>query len=291
MVKYFLTTQTYHGVLHKKITIQSLCEGILAIFVPMKFIDTHAHLYLEQFENDLQKMITEAKANNVERVVLPNIDAGSSESLIKLYESDPRFFTPMMGLHPCSVNDGYKEELEQIEAQFLRQDFACVGEIGLDYYWDTLHKAEQIDAFRTQIAWSKEKNLPIAVHCREAFDDILDILEDEQDGKLKGVLHCFTGNKEQAKRLTDIGFYLGIGGVLTYKNSGLDKTLEGMNLEHLLLETDAPYLSPVPFRGKRNESSYLIYIAEKLAEVLGVKLEEVSIKTTENAKKLFSIKD
>lgn len=253
----------------------------------MKIIDTHAHLYVDQFESDIEDVIAEAKSNNIEKVVLPNIDGASSESLIKLYKSDPSFFTPMMGLHPCSVNQDYKKEIRLIEKQFLRQDFASVGEIGLDYYWDTSYKQQQIDAFRTQIAWSKEMKLPIAVHCRDAFDDILNILEEEQNGQLKGVLHCFTGSSEQAKRLIDIGFYLGIGGVLTYKNSGLDKTVAEIDLKHLVLETDAPYLSPVPFRGKRNQSSYLIYIAEKLAEVLGLSLEEIAKETTSNAKDLF----
>lgn len=255
----------------------------------MKFIDTHAHLYLDQFEKDLKEVLKEARLSKIERVVLPNIDASSSEKLINLYQSDPQFFSPMMGLHPCSVNEEYKAELKQIEAQFLRQDFVSVGEIGLDYYWATKHKAAQIDAFKRQIAWSKEHKLPIAVHCREAFDDILSILEAEQNGNLKGVLHCFTGNEEQAKRLIGIGFYLGIGGVLTYKNSGLDKTIAPINLESLVLETDAPYLSPVPFRGKRNQSGYLIYIAEKLAEVKGLHIEEIAEKTTKNAKVLFDL--
>ena len=274
----------------KKLQLNRIVKPFLAIFVLMKFIDTHAHLYVEEFENDIHEVVKAAKANNIERVVLPNIDADSSEKLIALHQSDPSFFTPMMGLHPCSVDEAYKTELDQIERHFLRHDFASVGEIGLDYYWDTKHKEAQIDAFRTQIAWAKDKKLPIAVHCREAFDDILSILEDEQDGNLRGVLHCFTGNPEQAQRLIDIGFYLGIGGVLTYKNSGLDKTLSQLSLDHMVLETDAPYLSPAPFRGKRNQSAYLLYIAEKLAEVLGEKLEDVATITTKNAQNLFNLK-
>ena len=164
----------------------------------MKFIDTHAHLYVEEFENDIHEVVKLAKANNIERVVLPNIDLGSSNKLIQLYQSDPSFFTPMMGLHPCSVNEAYKAELDQIEQHFLRHDFASVGEIGLDYYWDTTQKKAQIDAFRTQVAWAKDKKLPVAIHCRDAFNDILSILEQEQDGNLSGVLHCFTGNLKQA---------------------------------------------------------------------------------------------
>ena len=290
MFKHFLTIQTYCDVLLKKTTIESFCEAFLAIFVLMKFIDTHAHLYVEEFENDIHEVVKAAKANNIERVVLPNIDLGSSNKLIQLYQSDPSFFTPMMGLHPCSVNEAYKAELDQIERHFLRHNFASVGEIGLDYYWDTTHKKSQMDAFRTQVAWAKDKKLPVAIHCRDAFDDILSILEQEQDGNLRGVLHCFTGNLKQAQALTGMGLYLGIGGVLTYKNSGLDKTLSQLSLDHLVLETDAPYLSPTPFRGKRNQSAYLVYIAEKLAEVLSVKLEDVATTTTKNAQNLFNLK-
>lgn len=266
-----------------------IVKAILLIFAPMKFIDTHAHLYVEQFEEDRKAAIERAKEDSVVKVVLPNIDSTYSQNLIDLYESDKDFFVPMMGLHPTSVQEDYLEELDRIEGYFLRHNFASVGEIGLDYYWDTSKKQQQIDAFKTQISWSKAKNLPIAIHCRDAFDDILDILEKAQDGSLRGVLHCFTGNVEQAKRLIDLGFYMGIGGVLTYKNSGLDKTIEQVDLKHLLLETDAPYLSPVPFRGKRNESSYLIYIAEKLAEVKGCKLELVAAETSKNARKLFGV--
>jgi TatD DNase family protein len=255
----------------------------------MEFIDTHAHLYVDQFNGDLEAMLARAKDDKISKVVLPNIDWASSQALIDLYLSDTDFFVPMMGLHPCSVNEDYKSELDQIATHFLRHNFASVGEIGLDYYWDTSKIKEQKDAFVIQLGWSKTNNLPVAIHCRDSFDDILEILEKEQDGSLQGVLHCFTGNKEQAQRLIDLGFYLGIGGVLTYKNSGLDKVLEAIDLKHLVLETDAPYLSPVPFRGKRNESAYLIYIAEKLAEVKGCKLEQVAMHTTQNAKDLFGI--
>ena len=257
----------------------------------MEFIDTHAHLYVEQFRDDRADMIARAKDDKVTKVVLPNIDAASSQHLIDLYLSDKDFFVPMMGLHPCSVDTDYKSELDQIGAHFLRHDFVSVGEIGLDYYWDTSKIKEQKDAFVTQLGWSKAKNLPVAIHCRDSFDDILTILEKEQDGALRGVLHCFSGNREQAQRLIDLGFYLGVGGVLTYKNSGLDKVLETVDLKHLVLETDAPYLSPITFRGKRNESAYIIYIAEKLAEVQTCKLEKVATQTTLNAKILFGLTD
>lgn len=256
----------------------------------MEFIDTHAHLYLEQFEDDIEEVIQEAQNNHVSKVLLPNIDKASTDNLLNLKSKFPAFFEVMMGVHPCSIGEDYRTELKEAEAQFLRQDFVSVGEIGLDYYWETKYKAEQIKAFRTQINWAKDMKLPIAVHCREAFDDILDILDDEQDGRLRGVLHCFTGNVDQGKRLIDNGFLLGMGGVLTYKNSGLDKTVKEIDIKNLILETDAPYLSPVPFRGKRNQSAYLIYIAEKLADVHEVSLAEVAKRTSFNARELFALR-
>ena len=260
-----------------------IVKAIFGNFAYMKFIDTHAHLYVEQFNEDLQKVIENAKNDNVKKIVLPNIDAASSHQLIDLYLSDKDYFVPMMGLHPGSVQENYLEELKQIDKHFLRHNFASVGEIGLDYYWDTSKIKEQKDAFIRQIDWALEKNLPIAIHCREAFDDVLSILEKKQNGNLKGVLHCFTGNDEQAEKLIDLNFYLGIGGVLTYKNSGLDKVVKNIDLKHLVLETDAPYLSPTPFRGKRNESAYLLYIAEKLAEVQDKNIVEIAEITTKNA--------
>ncbi|MCB0510152.1 MAG: TatD family hydrolase [Chitinophagales bacterium] len=255
----------------------------------MKLIDTHAHLYLEEFEQDLALCIENAKRENIEKVVLPNVDAASAPKLLSLWQREPNFFVPMMGLHPCYVKEDYRKELAELEAYFLRHKFASVGEIGLDYYWDTTRIKEQKEAFVQQINWAKDLNLPIAVHCREAFDDILSILEKEQNGNLQGVLHCFTGSAEQAQRLVDLGFYLGIGGVVTYKNGGLDKSLASISLNNLVLETDAPYLSPVPFRGKRNESAYLIYIAEKLGEILNISIEEIAKQTSKNAKELFKI--
>ncbi|MGB1248901.1 MAG: TatD family hydrolase, partial [Chitinophagales bacterium] len=217
------------------------------------------------------------------------IDKDSSDSLIALWESDKSFFEPMMGLHPCSVKGNFREELDAIFAYFLRQKIQIVGEIGLDYYWSTEYKQQQIDAFRWQIGFAKENKMPIAVHCRNAFDDILNILEEEQDGNLTGVLHCFSGNENQAKRLIDNNFMLGLGGVLTFKNSGLDKVIANIDMKHLILETDAPYLSPTPYRGKRNETSYILYVAEKLAQVKSISLEEVADITTQNAIDLFGL--
>jgi len=256
----------------------------------MEFIDTHAHLYLNQFESDVEEVVRAARNNRVSKVILPNIDQASTHNLLDLKSNFPDYFEIMMGVHPCSVNIDYQTELRAAEAQFLRQDFVSVGEIGLDYYWETKYKVEQIKAFRTQINWAKDLKLPIAAHCREAFEDILNIIDEEQDGRLRGVLHCFTGNLDQAKQLIDNGFLLGVGGVITYKNSGLDKTITAIDLNHLILETDAPYLSPAPYRGKRNESAYLVYIAEKLAQVKDCTLEEVASRTTANAKALFNLK-
>ena len=255
----------------------------------MEFIDTHAHLYLNQFELDIEAVIQEARNNHVSKVLLPNIDSGSIDGLLRLKTKFPDYFEVMMGVHPCSIDDNYLQELKVAEAQFLTQGFVSVGEIGLDYYWDTKYKSEQIKAFRTQINWAKDLKLPIAVHCREAFADILDIIDEEQDGRLRGVLHCFTGNVDQAKQLIDNGFLLGVGGVITYRNSGLDKTITEIDLNHLILETDAPYLSPVPYRGKRNQSAYLMHIAEKLAEVKDCALTDLAMVTTANAKALFNL--
>lgn len=255
----------------------------------MKFIDTHAHLYVNQFDEDRKEMIQRAKENNVVKVLLPNIDKDSAENLLELYYSDTSFFAPMMGIHPCSINENYKTQLKEIEPYFLRQKMASVGEIGLDYYWDKTKKTEQKAAFKYQINWAKDMQLPIAVHCRESFEDVLQILDEEQNGNLKGVLHCFTGTLHQAQHLIDLGFYLGIGGVVTYKNGGLDKILEEIDVKHLILETDAPYLSPVPHRGKRNETAYLVYIAEKLAEIKGLSIDILSKTTTNNAKELFNV--
>lgn len=255
----------------------------------MEFIDTHAHLYLNQFELDIDTVVQEARNNHVSKVLLPNIDSGSIDGLLRLKTKFPDYFEVMMGVHPCSIKEDFQKELKAVEAEFLRQDFVAVGEIGLDYHWETKYKAEQIKAFRTQINWAKDLKLPIAVHCREAFDDILDIIDEEQDGRLRGVLHCFTGNVDQAKQLIDNGFLLGVGGVITYRNSGLDKTITEIDLHHLILETDAPYLSPVPYRGKRNQSAYLMHIAEKLAEVKDCALTDLAMVTTANAKALFNL--
>lgn len=255
----------------------------------MNFIDTHSHLYLDKFENDISEVIFRAKQNHLTKILLPNIDINSVSQIHDLLKVDNGLFVPMMGLHPTSVDQDFKKSLDFILKEEHLKDICAIGEIGLDFYWSDEYKTQQIEAFQYQIDFAKELNLPIAIHCREAFDDILDVLEKNHDKKLKGVLHCFTGNEMHAQRLIDMGFYLGIGGVLTYKNSGLDKVIKDIDLKHLVLETDAPFLPPTPYRGKRNESSYTLNIAEKLAEIKEITLEEVAETTTSNAIALFNL--
>jgi TatD DNase family protein len=194
-----------------------------------------------------------------------------------------------MGLHPCSVKEGWEEELAAIEQTVHQHKIYAIGEIGIDLYWDKTHLAEQVQAFKKQIAWAKSLKLPINIHCRDAFDEVYEVLQQEKDDNLRGIFHCFGGTLEQANKLIDLDFYLGIGGVVTYKNAGLDKVVAQVSLEHLVLETDSPYLTPVPYRGKPNESSYLIYIAQKVAELHQTDLETVAAVTTENSKKVFGV--
>lgn len=255
----------------------------------MKIIDTHAHLFVEEFQRDIDDVIERAKASNVGKILLPNIDVQSVSDLIKLWKSDSSFFSPMMGIHPCSIGKSYLSDLDFIFSLFDKHEFVAVGEIGLDYYWSKEYINEQKDAFRKQIRFAKSKNLPVAVHCRDAYRDIIDILREEQGGMLNGVLHCFSGTAEDAERLTDINFKLGIGGVVTFKNSGLDKILANIDIGNIVLETDSPYLAPVPYRGKRNESAYLPYIVKKLSEIYSLNEQEVIRITTDTAMRLFDI--
>lgn len=226
--------------------------------------------------------------NDVTRLFLPNVDSESLELVAGLTKEYPEHCFPMIGLHPCNVKENYLEELGQLRANDLPQVVA-IGEIGIDLYWDKTTLALQQDAFRRQIRWAKDLDLPIVIHCREAFDQVYEILLEERDEKLRGIFHCFSGTIEQANRIIELGFYLGIGGVLTYKNSGLDKVVEQVALDYIVLETDSPYLAPVPFRGKTNESSYLPYIAAKVAAIKNLRIEEVAAVTTENSKRIFGI--
>lgn len=255
----------------------------------MTLIDTHTHLYVEQFAEDREEVVRRAKNVGVERMYLPNIDVGSIEGLLALEASDPQSCIAMMGLHPCSVKDDYQEQLGQIRSWLEKRPFAAVGEIGMDLYWDQTYEKEQEKAFLTQVEWALEFDRPIVIHSRETIDQLIKLVREVGDSHLRGIFHCFTGTVEQAEQIMELGFYLGIGGVLTFKNSGLDKTVAQLPLERLVLETDAPYLAPVPHRGKRNESAYVLNVAEKLADVQGISLKAVAEQTTANANTLFGL--
>jgi TatD DNase family protein len=255
------------------------------------FIDTHTHLYSDEFEIDIEETIHRALASNVNYMLLPNIDC---ESIIPMENLNQRFpnCIPMMGLHPGYVKEDWEQQLSLIEHTIFEtpKKYCAVGEIGMDLYWDTTFCEQQKFVFRKQITWAKELNLPIAIHCRNAFDEIFEILDTENSSELTGVFHCFTGNLEQATRILNYGgFKLGIGGVLTYKKSELPELIQQIDLEHIILETDSPYLPPVPYRGKRNESSYIPLVAEKLAEIYKCSVSEIAEKTTENAIHLFQL--
>jgi TatD DNase family protein len=257
----------------------------------MNFIDTHAHLYSEQFKDDRNEVIENAIQNGVTKMLLPNISSQYTTAMMDLCETYPDNCFPMMGLHPCDVKaDTIKKELLHVEEMLQKEKFIAIGEIGLDLYWDKTTLEIQKEAFIYQIELAKKHQLPIAIHVRESFTEAIKIIEKLNDENLSGVFHCFTGNEEDAKRVINLGnFYLGIGGVLTFKNAGLDKTIKKIDMKYLILETDAPYLTPSPNRGKRNESKYIVNIAEKLSEVKGISIEEVARITTENAHNLFKI--
>ncbi len=252
-------------------------------------IDTHSHIYSEDFNDDIEEVLQNAYNNNVKKIVLPNIDSGSIKRLLDLSNSYPHVCYPLMGLHPTSVSDDYKEELSLVEYWLEKNKFYGIGEIGIDLYWDRKYIEEQKDAFRYQIKLAKTKKLPIVIHVRNSFDEVYEIVKQEQDGSLKGIFHCFTGNTEEAQKIVDLGFLIGIGGVVTFKNSNLREVLKNVKLSDLVLETDAPYLAPVPKRGKRNESSYLVYVAQQLSDIYQVPIKEIAEITTSNSRKLFQI--
>ena len=255
----------------------------------MILTDTHTHLYYETDPEKLSDLIQRSLENKVYRLFLPNVDSESIPLVFGLSERYPDHCFPMLGLHPCDVKANYKEELDSISKEIAQRKVYAIGEIGIDLHWDKSTLSIQQEAFRTQIDWAKNSDLPIVIHCREAFDEIFEILNELKDDKLRGIFHCFSGTLEQAHKVIGLGFYLGIGGVLTYKNSGLDKVIQDISLEHLVLETDSPYLTPVPFRGKPNESSYLVYIAQKLADIKQVSLEEIAEVTTRNSRLVFGV--
>lgn len=253
----------------------------------MILVDSHCHLYLREFENDIEEIITKARNAGVARFYLPSISSDVIDNMLNLEALYPGECFPMMGLHPCSVNDVYKKEIKIIEDWLLKRRFVAIGEIGLDFYWDKTFADKQYEAFNLQMELALQHNLPIVIHTRNAMQQTIDAVKPFAARGLRGIFHCFSGDDNDAVEIVNMGFYLGIGGVLTYKNSGLAAALQNIDLKHMVLETDAPYLAPVPFRGKRNESSYIKLIAEKLAEVKGVSVEEVAKITTANANHVF----
>ncbi len=251
-------------------------------------IDTHTHLFVEQFDDDRSEVIARAKQAGVECTIQPNVSVESLERLAALCDAEPAFCRPLYGLHPTDLTENYMAELEAI-FRFAdeRGDMIGVGEIGLDFYWDVTFERQQLDAFETQLDWAKQLGLPLSIHCRNAFDKMVKILEKKQDGGLHGIMHCFTGTEEEAKVYLELGFHLGLGGVTTYKNCGVKDYLPNLPLDRIVLETDAPYLAPVPCRGKRNEPSFLVHTAKCIAEILQMPLEDFAAATTSNVKDLF----
>jgi TatD DNase family protein len=252
------------------------------------FVDTHTHLYAEEFNADRDHVVKKAVALGIQKFYLPNISCRSIDAMLALEQAYPQNCFAMMGLHPCDVKADYRNELAVMAGWLDKRPFAAIGEIGIDLYWDKTFVREQTEAFREQISWALERNYPIVIHCREAFDEIYAVLC-EFPVLPKGIFHCFSGNLDQAQKILALGqFKLGIGGVLTFKNAGLDKVVQSLDLAHVVLETDAPYLAPAPFRGKRNEPIYLMEVAKKLAEIKGCSLSEVAEITTKNAEFVFS---
>ncbi len=253
----------------------------------MILTDTHTHLYADEFAGDRDLLIREAMDLGVQRFFLPNIDGAFVERMLAVEKKYPENCFAMMGLHPCSVKENWRQELEWVEKHLGERKFAGVGEIGIDLYWDKTYLKEQEDVFKKQIELANRYTLPIVIHSRESFEEIYEILLETKKEKPHGIFHCFTGNYDQAKRAIDLGFYLGIGGVVTFKNSGLDQTIAAIDMQHLVLETDAPYLAPVPFRGKRNQPAYLLKVAEKISAIKNISVEEVAKITTENSRMIF----
>lgn len=252
-------------------------------------IDTHSHIYSEDFHDDIDEVLQNAYNNDVKKIILPNIDSGSIKRLIDLSNNYPHVCYPLMGLHPTSVGADFKEELSVVDYWLDKYKFYGIGEIGIDLYWDRTWVEQQKEAFIYQVKLAKSRNLPIVIHVRESFNEVYEIVRKEQDGRLKGIFHCFSGDETEAQKITDLGFLLGIGGVITYKNSNLKMVLAKTDIQNIVLESDAPYLSPEPKRGKRNESSYIVYTAQKVAEIYQLPIKEVAEITTSNARKLFGI--
>lgn len=249
-------------------------------------VDTHAHIYLEAFDEDFDDMLERAFQQGVTKIYMPNIDHTSIDRMLQVEMDFDRCY-PMMGLHPCSVNAKFEKELYLVEDWLNKRGFSAIGEIGIDLYWDKTFWEQQKEAFKIQVEWAKQFKLPVVIHCRESIDETIQLIDELNDNDLSGVFHCFTGDLKQAKRIVELGFYVGIGGVSTFKNGGLDQVLTEVSIDHILLETDSPYLAPTPHRGKRNEPSYLGLVASKLSDLMELPLDEITARTTENANELF----
>ena len=255
----------------------------------MYLIDTHTHVYDHQFSLDRNEAMQRALGAGVKMMLLTNVDASTITPMLELYEQFPDCTRVMMGLQPEEVKEDYKQVLTLMEKELEKGIYVGVGEVGLDFYWDATFEKQQLDAFETQLDWAKQLHLPLSIHCRNAFDKMVKILEHKQDGGLRGIMHCFTGTEEEARVYLGLGFHLGLGGVTTYKNCGVKDYLPNLPLERIVLETDAPYLAPVPCRGKRNEPAFLVHTAQRIADILQMPVEELAAATTANAKSLFSV--
>ena len=253
----------------------------------MKLIDTHTHLYVEAFDEDREEIIQKAIKMGIERFYLPSIDSSYTSRMLDLKSKYPDHIRLMIGLHPTHVKENYKDELHHVDQCLNKYEFSAVGEIGIDLYWDKSFLKNQQEAFDLQISWAKEKKLPVVIHCRDAFDEVFEVLQGHRCNNLSGIFHCFSGTKEQAEKVIDMKFKLGIGGIVTFKNGKIDKFLDEISIDHIVLETDAPYLAPAPFRGKRNKSEYLVYILNKLTEIYQKSEKEIAAITTKNALSVF----
>ena len=255
----------------------------------MLLVDTHTHIYDHQFSLDRNEAMQRALDAGVGIMLLPNVDASTIAPMLELHEQWPDCTRVMMGLQPEEVKEDYKQVLCMMEKELEKDIYVGVGEVGLDFYWDETYEKQQLDAFETQLDWAKQLHLPLSIHCRNAFDKMVKIIEHKQDGGLRGIMHCFTGTEEEAKVYLELGFHLGLGGVTTYKNCSLKEYLPLLPLDRIVLETDAPYLAPVPCRGKRNEPAFLVHTAQRVADILQMPVEELAAATTANAKSLFSV--
>ena len=255
----------------------------------MRFIDTHAHLYSSPLNENRELIIQNAINNGIDTIIMPAIDSDTLESMLELEAAYPNNCKAMMGLHPCSVKDNVQQELDIVEAQLKKRKFIAIGEIGLDYYWDKTFIQQQIEAFTIQMQWALEKQLPIVIHTRNAMGETIEAVKPFAKKGLRGIFHCFSGSQESAQQIISMGFHSGLGGVLTYKNAAVAEAIKEIPMSHLVLETDSPYLSPVPYRGKTNEPAFMIEVAKKLADIKNIPLQEVAAITTNNAKEVFGI--